>query len=331
MTALEDLSGHLASELVVVDIGCRWGFAPHWKALGSYVTLYGFDADEIEISRLDEEFADVPRMHFFARALGSQSGHGTLMLTAEPGSTSLFPRSSARLGHIPEYDGARVTSETDVVVSTLDQWRDEEGVGRIDSLKLDTQGSELDILRGAVRSLATARHVEVEVAFNELFEGAPLFADVDTFLRGQGFALWRFRDLVHHALHEAPDPPPVTEYVWYESKPQSLTGQGGQLMWCNAHFVRRDVYAPEPSLGWQTRLRDACLMSALQFHDLAVLALGRLVLEPGCPDLVRASAERVRAGVAAARSTAPAKRATLAGRLRVLRRGVLGLSDQEPN
>ena len=331
MIALEDLGRHLATELVVVDIGCRWGFAPHWKALGSHVTLYGFDADEIEIARLDEEFADEPQMHFFARALGSQRGHGTLMLTVEPGSTSLFRWSSEDLGHIPEYDGARVTGETDVVVSTLDQWRDEQGVGDIDSLKLDTQGSELDILRGAVRSLTNARHVEVEVAFNELFEGAPLFAEVDTFLRAHGFALWRFRDLVHHALHEAPDPPPVTEYVWYESKPQPVTGHGGQLMWCNAHFVRRDVYAPGPLLGWQARLRDACLMSALQFHDLAALALGRLVVDPDCPDLVRASAERVRAEVAARRSPAPARRATLAERLRVLRRSVLGLSDQEPD
>jgi hypothetical protein len=40
--------------LVVVDIGCRLGFAEKWKVLGSQVRLIGFDADAAECQVLSE-------------------------------------------------------------------------------------------------------------------------------------------------------------------------------------------------------------------------------------------------------------------------------------
>ncbi len=58
-----------------------------------------------------------------------------------------------------------------------------------DFLKLDTQGSELDILRGSSRTLEETSLVEVEVEFCPMYEGQPLFADVDALLRADGFEL----------------------------------------------------------------------------------------------------------------------------------------------
>jgi Methyltransferase FkbM domain len=72
-------------------------------------------------------------------------------------------------------------------------------VSRIDFIKLDTQGSELEILQGGVRALAGVRCVEVEVEFNPIYRGQPLFYEVDAFMRGQGFVLWKLTNLVHYA------------------------------------------------------------------------------------------------------------------------------------
>jgi FkbM family methyltransferase len=334
MSALDELKAHLPDELVVVDVGCRWGFAPHWEELAPHLVLIGFDADEAEVVRLREEFANRPHMHFVARALGSQSGQTTLIRTHEAGGTSVLGTDWSRLTHLPDYEGARIVDKREVDLSTLDHWMDEEGPTRIDALKLDTQGSELDILRGAVNSLERTRHVEVEVAFNELFEGGPLFGEVDAFLRAQGFALWRFRDLVHHALRDAPDPPRVTEHIWYEGIADPLSARGGQLIWCNAHFVRRDMYVPTSRLGWQTRLRDVCLMHALAFHDLAILSIKRLLAEPDCPDAVSRSAERMLAeALAAPELDRPAPTvsplAKLVRRVRAAGDGLFRSSDQQ--
>ena len=61
-----------------------------------------------------------------------------------------------------------------------------------DLLKLDTQGSEAEILAHASETLKNCLIVQTEVEFVQLYEDQPLFADVDQLLRGQGFMFHRF-------------------------------------------------------------------------------------------------------------------------------------------
>jgi FkbM family methyltransferase len=56
-------------------------------------------------------------------------------------------------------------------------------------LVIDTQGSELVILRGAQELLHKFRYVEVEVSTAAIYEGAPLFPEVHLFLLENGFTL----------------------------------------------------------------------------------------------------------------------------------------------
>ena len=60
-------------------------------------------------------------------------------------------------------------------------------IDRVDFIKMDIQGSELKVLENGVNVLNTAVLVQVEVEFVELYKGQPLFSDVDSFLRSQGF------------------------------------------------------------------------------------------------------------------------------------------------
>lgn len=58
-------------------------------------------------------------------------------------------------------------------------------------IKMDTQGSELDILRGGLQTLARAKHVLIECAVKPYNEGAPMKEDVVRFLAAQGFPCTR--------------------------------------------------------------------------------------------------------------------------------------------
>lgn len=292
VSTIPGLARFLPDNVVVADVGCRWGFAPHWDAFVPHVLLIGFDADEEEIRRLETAHASDTHMQFVAQALGAEPSRSTLYLTRERGGSSLFKPDRSHLEHLPDWEGRLIDDAAEVSITTFDSWAEEAGVERVDAMKLDTQGSELAILRGAQRSLEDVRHVEVEVCFNELSEGAPLFGEIDSYLREQGFALWRLRDLVCHALDVARDAPRTKEYFWYESTPQPLSMPGGQLIWCNAHYVQRDMYEPHRSAAWTSRLRDACIAEAYGFHDLAMLCLRRL-LDEDCPLEVRENVQSV--------------------------------------
>ncbi len=84
------------------------------------------------------------------------------------------------------------TAETSVPVVPLDVLIARENLPPPDLLKLDVQGYELEVLRGATAALRTTRAVLCEVSFREYYTGQPLFPEILAFLRSHGFALHAF-------------------------------------------------------------------------------------------------------------------------------------------
>ena len=59
-------------------------------------------------------------------------------------------------------------------------------------MKIDVQGTELDVLAGAAETLCFVDWILLEVAFDPVYEGEPLFAEVDAALRAAGWIMrWR--------------------------------------------------------------------------------------------------------------------------------------------
>ncbi|HXG90834.1 MAG TPA: FkbM family methyltransferase [Blastocatellia bacterium] len=85
--------------------------------------------------------------------------------------------------------GATVEDQTTVPVTTLDKHCERNNVERIDLLKTDTQGYDLNMLRGADRLLSQQRIklIYSEVVFTTLYQNQPLFYDVALFLQGHGY------------------------------------------------------------------------------------------------------------------------------------------------
>lgn len=192
--------------------------------------LTGFEADPAECERLNAATADTPWVRYVPAALAERAGERTLHVTAESACSSLYPPDPAMVARYPELAAMRPVGEQRVSAITLDEWWRADGAGRVDFVKLDTQGSELDILRGAERMLGSVWGLEIEVEFNPLYRGQPLFADVDGFLRAHGFVLWRLTNLAHYSPGTGAD---VTRWdvQHFDSRPVGFAAGGGQLHW----------------------------------------------------------------------------------------------------
>src|SRR5207244_10748162 len=136
------------------------------------------------------------------------------------------------------------------------------GVGQVDAMRIDTQGSELDVLRGAEATLASVRLIEVEVEFNELYEGIALFPAIDQYLRQQGFVLWKLGNLAHYAQAGMRTEWQTTETIHYDDVTSTYPAGAGQLFWANAVYLKKDCAYPDAEAGWQRLVRDACVTSA---------------------------------------------------------------------
>lgn len=87
--------------------------------------------------------------------------------------------------------GTSATSDSvvyDLPVHRLDDYVHSQGLRPPDIIKLDTQGSEMDILTGATQALNSARAVHVECWLTKAYgEHTPLLPDMTEFLNRHGF------------------------------------------------------------------------------------------------------------------------------------------------
>ena len=119
-------------------------------------------------------------------ALSDHKGMAQLHVAGADDSSSLLPITQLQVETFP---GTEEVSTLQVRTLRLDE---EVAPGTIDRpalLKIDVQGAELSVLRGAVGLLPDLDAILVESSFAELYAGQALADDVIRFLHASGFAL----------------------------------------------------------------------------------------------------------------------------------------------
>jgi hypothetical protein len=111
-------------------------------------------------------------------------------------------------------------------------------------------------MRHAVDRLRDAVVVQTEVEFVQMYQGQPLFAEVELFLRAQGFVLHRFMPLMSRTLK-----PMVANNDTYSGL--------SQTMWTDAIFVKDFAYPDRLSPGQLLRLA-AIVHDCYRSYDLSL-------------------------------------------------------------
>lgn len=259
--------------IIIVDIGCRWGFAERFldPKFHRRMKIFGFDPDAEECERLEASYRDHPRgfINCIPLALGEKPGKRNLFITKEPACSSLHPP----IKYLSETYPALKCTEIDKVVSidvvNFHDWASINELKSLDYVKIDTQGSELEILRGAEGYLQTIRCLDIEVEFNPIYEGQSLFWETDSFLRSKGFVLWRISNLVHYSnggnLIELNDSNAI---CFDDNVRQETKVFGGQLFWADARYVHSSVIYGSAEVGDVQLERDLVLFEALGMYDV---------------------------------------------------------------
>jgi hypothetical protein len=95
---------------------------------------------------------------------------------------------------LSEMGWGTITNETPVLVRTIDQFCDEEGIDKIDVLKSDTQGFDLEVFKGAEESIRKKKIglIYFEIIFADQYKKLPSFSESFDFLTARGFKLVSF-------------------------------------------------------------------------------------------------------------------------------------------
>jgi FkbM family methyltransferase len=85
-----------------------------------------------------------------------------------------------------------IRQEVSLELKTLDEYCEEKRITKINILKSDTQGFDLQVLQGATNMLQATQFVFLEINFGEIYDGLPPFSEIFNFVSENGFKLVRF-------------------------------------------------------------------------------------------------------------------------------------------
>jgi|GEM_PF-915501 FkbM family methyltransferase len=181
--------------IVSVDVGADGGVR-EWGELATLCVVHAFEPRQNSFAELQRSLTESRQQYLKIHNIGlaRTTGRHRLYVTRIPQASSLIkPKpASLLLKRWRQDNGFDVTQELEVDCISLAQFVQEENLSRIDFLKLDTQGSELDILRGGGDFLREISIIKCEVMFVQLYEGQPLFDEVVGTLASYGFRFFAF-------------------------------------------------------------------------------------------------------------------------------------------
>lgn len=163
---------------------------------GSRIHAFEIDPASCEALRLRAR----PGMEIHEVGVGRRSERRTLHRTMAPTCTSLYRPNEPLNSRFHNLDVASLRDTAQIQTISIDDFTAMAGIERIDFVKIDIQGAELEAFQGGAKSLASSVAIVSEVEFIELYESQPLFADVDRELRGQGFMFHKFLSLEGRSL-----------------------------------------------------------------------------------------------------------------------------------
>lgn len=256
-------------EPVVADIGARGGVDEDMLPIAWATRVIGFEPEAQEAARLmqhgDSRWRQVNVLPF---AVGGHVGGATLHVPDSKEGASLLPH-DARMADQFGYDNLHIDrQELPVETVTLDSLRADGRVPRIDYLKIDIEGVEMEVLQAAKSVLEDCVAIKVEGSFVQQRVGQALVWEVAAFLVQHGFTIVGMRDIRRWRRRNLPGHPYRIAFEMPYSR--------GQLAQCDLIALKSADAVTTTTQG----LRLALIAAVLGYFDYAI------TLIRGKPELV---------------------------------------------
>lgn len=175
---------------VVFDIGANDGqFGQMLRARGYKGKIVSFEPLSSAHNRLVELAKDDKFWHVHPRAaVGSRSDKMSINIANNSQSSSIKNMLDLHVLYAPD---SSIIGVEEVDVITLDQcYCEYASSSDLTYLKIDTQGYEIEVLKGAKKSLDHVDLLEMEMSVVQLYEDGSHFMELFEFALKNGFILW---------------------------------------------------------------------------------------------------------------------------------------------
>ena len=178
-------------KITLLDIGSAGGISPRWAPITKSLNYIGIEPDQRSSEKLSKGF-DFKDYQIINSIIWSQKEDIHFNLCNKPEVSSVLKPNRQFLNLFPDPKRFEIINTIDSKSTTLDYELKEI---EVDFAKLDIQGGELYALLGMENTLYKCIGLEIEAEFALIYEGQPLFGDLQKYLQNIGFEFIDFTSL----------------------------------------------------------------------------------------------------------------------------------------
>lgn len=166
----------LKSNAIVFDIGANVGEFSHFlSTIVKDGKIYSFEPQKMVFNILRGSLVKIRNVHLYNLALSNHAGNSTIYIPIIKGHLSSCEASLDL--HFNDYSGYERIKKSEEYISkkiklaTLDDFCDTNEINRIDFIKCDTEGHELEVLQGSEKCISKFRPILLIEIFPYVHEG----------------------------------------------------------------------------------------------------------------------------------------------------------------
>ena len=254
----------------IIDVGARtektninYGIEGDFRIISKGCDYYGYEPDQAEFEKLKSSVnKNWKSQTYLSEALGEEKGEFHLNLYRQAGFSSKFEakKDEFSLFSRSHYLGDK-QQKIPVKVTSLDESIADNKIVNPSFIKIDIQGMELEVFKGAKNLLKNnCLGLRVEVYFHQIYRNQPLFSEVDSYLRSLGFLPFQFLEM-HSWRRDS-----LKKFPFYDKK-SKIHFSNGQLMHADMLYLKDSSLLKDELLDQKIRL--ALIAICYKHYDLA--------------------------------------------------------------
>lgn len=172
----------------VIDVGANVGqYSLKLRKYGYQGDIYSFEPIITTFNLLEENSKQDNKWHIQNFALGANNGQESINISQNTESSSIFNINEIHTQNAPK---AKYIGKETITIKKLDDifpeiCSNKKGI----FLKIDTQGYEMEVLKGAEKSLEKITGLQIEMSLIKLYENEILFDEIISYLKSRKFNL----------------------------------------------------------------------------------------------------------------------------------------------
>jgi FkbM family methyltransferase len=162
------------TKISLLDIGAAGDIEPRWKKISSFLNYIGVEPDERSYENLKKKKYKCFKYTIIPKALWSSLTSIKYNQYKGWEQSSHFKPNLNFTSKFPQNERFNIDKTKIIEVDTIDNLIKE----TVDFIKIDTQGAELEIIKGAKDKITKVLGLEIELGVASIYQGQPLFHDI---------------------------------------------------------------------------------------------------------------------------------------------------------